>query len=179
MSEPSKTVIHVTHEAARKVGGIGTVLAYGLPDLALGMVHGLFAGLPSVDSDQAARLLVESVGAVAPRILLLGGLVALLVHALAASGNREEALSALSRLEDRARQQPVAPDYLALAHTGLGDIDRAFECLENALEERCWYLAFLKVDPAFAPLRSDPRYSELLTRIGLDRTPLPASTDSS
>jgi hypothetical protein len=61
------------------LGGIGTVLAYGLPDLAVGMVHGLFAGLPSVDSDQAARLLVESVGAVAPRILLLGGLVAFLV----------------------------------------------------------------------------------------------------
>ena len=110
-----------------------------------------------------------------PRLPHRPGLLALLAKAQAASGNREGALGALSQLEERARREPVPPDYLALAHTSLGEIDRAFEWLEKALDERCWYLVFLKVDPAFAPLRSDPRYSELLTKIGLDRTPLGAS----
>ncbi len=107
------------------------------------------------------------------------GLVALLAHALAALSRREEALGALSQLEELGRRKPVPPDYLALAYTGLAEIDRAFEWLEKALDERCWRLAFLKVDPAFAPLRSDPRYDELLTKIGLDRTPVAASADPS
>jgi TolB-like protein/Tfp pilus assembly protein PilF len=106
-----------------------------------------------------------------PRVQRKVGLTALLAHAYAVSGRREDALKAVAQLEERARRERVPPDYLALVYVGLGEIDRAFEWLDRALEQRVWYLAYLKVDPAFAPLRSDPRYGELLTKIGLDRTP--------
>jgi serine/threonine-protein kinase len=102
----------------------------------------------------------------APRVRRKVGLAALLAHAYAVSGRREEALKAVAQLERRARDEPVPPDYLALVYVGLGEIDRAFEWLDRALEQR-----YLKVDPAFAPLHSDPRYGELLAKIGLDRTP--------
>ena len=96
------------------------------------------------------------------------GLVALLAHAHALAGKWEEAEGALSQLEERAQREPVPPDYMARAFTGLGEIDRAFEWLEKGLDERCWYLAFLKVDPVWAELRYEPRYVELLQRIGLE-----------
>ena len=48
----------------------------------------------------------------------------------------------------------------------LGDEERAFELLEQGYEERDGNLVFLAVDPTFDPLRSDPRFDDLLRRIG-------------
>jgi hypothetical protein len=72
-----------------------------------------------------------------------------------------------ARLEQRAKRAPIFPDYRALVHAALGEADEAFEWLEKALEERCWVLVFLKVDPAYENLRSDPRFDALTERIGL------------
>lgn len=99
------------------------------------------------------------------------GLAALRAHACALSGRRQEALNAAAELEERAQREQVPPDYLALVYIGLADNDRAFGWLKEALERRVWYLVYLKADPMFSPLRSDPRFLELLTQIGLDRTP--------
>jgi len=48
---------------------------------------------------------------------------------------------------------------------GLGDKDRAFEWLEKAYEERAGRLVYLKVEHAFDPLRSDPRFGDLVRRL--------------
>jgi hypothetical protein len=53
----------------------------------------------------------------------------------------------------------------ASLNAGIGNKDRAFECLEEAYAERDWEIAFLQVDPALDPLRDDPRYAELVKRI--------------
>ena len=95
------------------------------------------------------------------------GLVALLAQAHALAGHVDEAENVYSGLQERDQGAPVFADYHALALTALGRPDEAFEYLEKALKERSWVLAFLKVDPAYAPLRSDPRFANLLTRIGL------------
>jgi TolB-like protein len=95
------------------------------------------------------------------------GLVALLAQAHALAGHVDVAEQVYSGLEERDHRAPVFADYHALVLTALGHIDAAFEYLEKAFDERSWVLVFLKVDPAYRPLRSDPRFSSLLTRIGL------------
>ena len=49
----------------------------------------------------------------------------------------------------------------------MGDLDRAFEALERAYQARSGGLIYLHLDPGYAPLRGDPRYAELVQRIGL------------
>ena len=56
---------------------------------------------------------------------------------------------------------------MAVVHVGLGEIDEAFEWLERAYELRAFLLVHIQQDPRLAPIRSDPRFEELLRRIGL------------
>jgi len=81
------------------------------------------------------------------------------------SGNRREALKALNA---RSNQTSVSPYPVAIIYLGLGEKDQAFAWLERAYEERSFRsLINLKVDPIWDPLRSDPRFADLLRRIGL------------
>jgi len=95
------------------------------------------------------------------------GLVALLAQAHALAGHVDLAQEIYSGLEERDHRAPVFADYHALVLTALGETDAAIGYLEKAFDERSWVLVFLKVDPAYEPLHSDPRFPELLTRIGL------------
>jgi len=49
----------------------------------------------------------------------------------------------------------------------VGDLDKAFACLERAYQERSAGLLYLKLDPGYEPLRQDARYDDLVKRIGL------------
>lgn len=90
-----------------------------------------------------------------------------LAAAAALTGKRGEARRLLKKLEDLSGRRYVTPYYLALVHVALGNIDRAFECLEKAYEERSGYMTNLKNDPALDSLRSDPRFDALMRRVGL------------
>jgi hypothetical protein len=61
----------------------------------------------------------------------------------------------------------VSPYDLAMIHVGLKETDEAFEWLRRALEERSVWLGYLSVEPQLDPLRSDPRFQELLGATGL------------
>ena len=91
----------------------------------------------------------------------------MIVRALAALNRREEADEILARLEGESRQQYVRAEYLAMGHAAVGDFDRAFEALERAYQTRSAGLIYLHLDPGYEPLRGDPRYKELVQRIGL------------
>jgi tetratricopeptide (TPR) repeat protein len=96
------------------------------------------------------------------------GVLGLLGNAYALAGNRENAHRALADLHELSKRHYVAPINTALIYTGLGDKERAFEWLEKALEDRSRLVIFLKVEPEYDPLRSDPRFTNLLRRIGLE-----------
>ena len=85
-------------------------------------------------------------------------------RAYAAGERTEEALNLVQRLEG---QDPVNSTALALAFLGLGEMDRTFQLLEISVGEAPWHLRTLKVDPIYDPLRSDPRFGDLLRRMNL------------
>jgi TolB-like protein/Flp pilus assembly protein TadD len=88
-------------------------------------------------------------------------------HAYAQFGKRAEARAILNMLTDRARKNYVPSYYFVLVYTALGEKDLAFERLERAYQERSTVLAYLRIDPRLAPLRSDPRFRSLLVRLGV------------
>lgn len=57
---------------------------------------------------------------------------------------------------------------IAAIHAGLGDKDAAFEMLQKAYDERSDRMPYLKVEPRFGKLRTDPRFTKLLARLGLE-----------
>jgi len=56
---------------------------------------------------------------------------------------------------------------VARIHLGLGEFETALDWLRKGLEERSYWMVFLKVDPVYDPIRSQPRFAELLNLIGL------------
>jgi serine/threonine-protein kinase len=95
------------------------------------------------------------------------GFRALLTYAYAKAGRLDEARDTFATLEQQTHERRVPADFMALALTGLGEVDRAFEWLDRALEERCWTFALLKVDPPYRSLWPDPRFERLMQKIGL------------
>ena len=92
---------------------------------------------------------------------------AYIVRALAPLGRREEAAEILTRLEEESRQHYIRAEILAMGYAAVGDFDRAFACLERAFQAKSAGLIYLHLDPGYAPLRADPRFGDLVRRIGL------------
>ena len=94
--------------------------------------------------------------------------LAMLGHAYAASGNKSEGLKVLDILMKRSEQQYVPSYWIGMIYIGLGDRDQAFSWFGKAWEERSCWMAWIKVEPRFDSLRSDPRFEVLLKKMGLD-----------
>jgi hypothetical protein len=73
----------------------------------------------------------------------------------------------LTELKAQSRLSRVPPEEVARVYVGLGDKDQALSWLERAYDERSDHLVFVKVDPAWDSLRSEPRFVQILRRIGL------------
>jgi len=88
-------------------------------------------------------------------------------HALAMAGRTDDARMVLRKLEERARTEYVSPFRVALIQVGLGDRGATLDSLERAFEIRAVDLSEVKVDSRFAPLAGEPRYVNLLRKMGL------------
>jgi TolB-like protein/DNA-binding winged helix-turn-helix (wHTH) protein/Flp pilus assembly protein TadD len=97
------------------------------------------------------------------------GIMGVLVAAYAHAGRRRDALRLLAELKTRNQKGYVPAAAFITAYLGLGDYDEAFVWLERAYQEQSNILQFLKVHPFFDPVRNDPRFVDLLHRIGLDQ----------
>ena len=91
--------------------------------------------------------------------------------AYAGAGERERAQAILERLQTS--KAYVSPGELAVLYAALGRREQAFASLEKGFAARDLQLQFLAVDPAFDSLRSDPRFADLLRRVGLPSVPTP------
>jgi tetratricopeptide (TPR) repeat protein len=92
---------------------------------------------------------------------------AFIVRALASLDRRDEGEEILARLEEESRHQYVRAEILAMGYAAMGNADRAFACLDRAYQTRSAGLIYLHLDPAYQQLRADPRFGELVRRIGL------------
>ncbi|MGD0471477.1 MAG: tetratricopeptide repeat protein [Terriglobales bacterium] len=88
-------------------------------------------------------------------------------HAYAQSGRKSEAERVLQELTRRAERSYVPAYNLATVYVGLDRKEQALTLLEKAYADRSAMIVLLRVDPELDPLRSDPRYADLLRRIGL------------
>jgi tetratricopeptide (TPR) repeat protein len=91
---------------------------------------------------------------------------AILGYTLAVGGNKSEAVRILAELQELAGQKYVSPYFRALIYTALDEPDQALNWLERAYEERSEWLVWLRVDPKLDSLRSEPRFAELVRRLG-------------
>ncbi|HKS28511.1 MAG TPA: protein kinase [Pyrinomonadaceae bacterium] len=89
-------------------------------------------------------------------------------HIYAVAGETEAAHHVLDELKERGKGLYVSPFDLALIYAGLGERDEALLWLEKAYEERNQWLTWLKVEPRLDSLRRDPRFSDLVRRVGLE-----------
>jgi eukaryotic-like serine/threonine-protein kinase len=101
---------------------------------------------------------------------------AALAHTLGAAGRIEEARRVLGDLTELARRKYVAQYFFAGIHIGLGENERAVECLERAYEEHSHWLIYLHIDPSMDGLRDNPRFQKLSRQIGLPPLSIPIST---
>jgi len=90
-----------------------------------------------------------------------------LARAYALAGRRDEALKIIGELNKLSEHKHVSPTGIAAIYGALGDKNQAFAFLNKAFDERDFVLIMLKVEPMLDPLRSDPRFAELVRRIGL------------
>ena len=96
------------------------------------------------------------------------GSLELLATAHAHAGHRAEALHLINELKQRRQSGYVPAGALINPYLALRDYDQAFAWFERAYREQSNILQFLKVHPFFDPVRQDPRFKDLLRRVGLD-----------
>jgi len=95
-------------------------------------------------------------------------ILALMGHEYAVSGDQVDANSTLAKLTALSSKKYVPAVYFAVIYIGLDRKDDAFRWLDKAYDERCEYLVYLRTEPLADPLRGDPRFSQLLSRLGLE-----------
>jgi Tetratricopeptide repeat. len=90
----------------------------------------------------------------------------LLGHVYARLGRKAEAEALVKELEDRYNNQEADGRDLAVIYAGFGDKDKAFAWLEKSYRDHGNFVAVLRLEPLLDPLKNDPRWDDLLRRVG-------------
>jgi len=93
--------------------------------------------------------------------------LAALGHAYAVAGKKQQTEEVLAKLKNMEEHGYVSAFDMAVIYTGAGDKEKALQWLQKAFEERSSFLIYSRWEPRLDPLRSDPRFQDLLRRIGL------------
>jgi TolB-like protein/DNA-binding winged helix-turn-helix (wHTH) protein/Tfp pilus assembly protein PilF len=128
----------------------------------------LFLAFPMIANGQAEEA-IPDLEKTATMMHRSPGALELLATAHARAGHRAEALRLLEELKQRRKTGYVQATSFINPNLGLGNYDEAFVWFERAYHEREGILQWLKVHPFFDPVRGDPRFADLLHRVGLDQ----------
>jgi len=93
--------------------------------------------------------------------------LSLIGYTYAVSGRLTEARKILEELLASSRERYISPYHVAMVYAGLGEQDKTFDWLEKAYEDREGRMTILKSVPEFDSLHSDPRYADMVRRVGL------------
>ena len=148
-------------EAIRELHGVLAVR----PDDAMAL-WSLGFELIAKDQPEQAIPVLEKALSVSDRS---AGVIGVLIRAYAHAGRRADALRLLEELKRRQKTRYVPTAAFLNAYLGLGDKEQAFVWFEKAYQEKSNILQFLKVHPFFDPVRDDPRFADLVRRVGLDQ----------
>ena len=85
----------------------------------------------------------------------------------ALTGKRDEARRILGRVLDLAKTYQVSPGLIAMMYIALDEREQALAWLEKAYQQHSAMMIWLKADPRFDPMRGEPRFQELMRRVGL------------
>jgi serine/threonine-protein kinase len=160
--------------------GSGWYLESGQYDLALELTRKKLELYPNAPSLYAAlgrvyarkKMYQEAVASLEKSVALSGGepgFLSALGYTYAISGKRNEALKILQQLRSLSKRRYVSPLDIATVYAGLNEKDAAFRWLEKALADHSPFLVFLNTRSLVEmdTLRADPRYAELMRRVGL------------
>ena len=114
----------------------------------------------AIETFQNAREQARKLAGDNPALIMAYG------HTQALAGNPAEARAALQKLQQLAGIRFVPSLYPAAIHVGLGELDEAFHFLDLAYQERVDRLVYLNAEPMADPLRSDPRFAQLMAKVG-------------
>jgi len=90
-----------------------------------------------------------------------------LARAYVLSGKRNEAMNVVAQMHELSKQRYVPAYGFGVAYAALDDKDQAFQWLVRSLQDNAWEITYLKVDPSMDSLRTDPRFDDLVRRVGL------------
>jgi pentatricopeptide repeat protein len=123
-----------------------------------------FALIANGQADEAIPVLEKSLALSERTPAVIG----VLIRAYAHAGRRTEALRLLDELKRQQHTGYVPAAAFVNAYLGLGDNEQALAWLERGYQEHSMILQYIKVHPYFDPLRGDPRFADLVRRVGLD-----------
>jgi TolB-like protein/DNA-binding winged helix-turn-helix (wHTH) protein len=135
----------------------------GAPNNAAALWHLGYVLIAKNQPEEAIPFLEKAVSITDGSAAVIG----VLVRAYAKAGRRADALRLLAELKKRKQSGYVPTGAFVNAYLGLGENDLAFAWLEQAYKEQSNILQYANVHPFFDPLRGDPRFADLLRRVGL------------
>lgn len=97
----------------------------------------------------------------------LAGNIPFLAYSCAVAGKKTDSRALLEKMLEHSDLVYVSPVQIAFVYVGLEEYEEAFRWLQRGLDQKDPWLRYLKVNPCFDPLREDPRYDEVLRKVGL------------